>query len=63
MKREVNMINLLSVFIGGGIGPGDVERLKAFQHPKCIGIDLNSKFEIEPVLNSEETFKGKRVKK
>lgn len=34
--------------LSGGIGPDDAERLKAFHHPKCIGIDLNSRFEIEP---------------
>ena len=36
--------------LSGGIGPEDVERIKNFQHPKCIGIDLNSKFELEPGL-------------
>lgn len=34
--------------LSGGIGPEDAERVKAFHHPKCIGIDLNSRFEIEP---------------
>ena len=36
--------------LSGGIGPDDAERVKAFNHPKCIGIDLNSKFEISPAL-------------
>ena len=36
--------------LSGGIGPDDAERVKAFNHPKCIGIDLNSKFEIFPAL-------------
>ena len=36
--------------LSGGIGPNDAERVKAFNHPKCIGIDLNSKFEISPAL-------------
>ena len=36
--------------LSGGIGPDDAERIKNFHHPKCIGIDLNSKFEIEPAL-------------
>lgn len=36
--------------LSGGIGPDDVERVKAFNHPMCVGIDLNSKFEIEPAL-------------
>ena len=34
--------------LSGGIGPDDAERIKSFHHPKCIGIDLNSRFEIEP---------------
>lgn len=36
--------------LGGGIGPDDVERVHAFRHPKCIGIDLNSRFELSPGL-------------
>ena len=36
--------------LSGGIGPDDAERVKAFHHPKCIGIDLNSKFELSPAL-------------
>ena len=36
--------------LSGGIGPEDAESVKAFHHPKCIGIDLNSRFEIEPGL-------------
>lgn len=34
--------------LSGGIGPDDAERVLAFRHPQCIGIDLNSKFEVEP---------------
>ena len=34
--------------LSGGIGPEDAERIKNFQHPKCIGIDLNSRFETAP---------------
>ena len=36
--------------LSGGIGPDDAERVKAFHHPKCVGIDLNSRFEKEPGL-------------
>ena len=36
--------------LSGGIGPDDAERVRNFQHPKCIGIDLNSKFETEPAM-------------
>ena len=34
--------------LSGGIGPDDAERVNAFQHPKCIGVDLNSRFESAP---------------
>jgi len=49
--------------LSGGIGPDDDSRVKAmlsnrgishtnaaFLHPKCIGIDLNSRFELAPAL-------------
>ena len=45
--------------LSGGIGPDDAERLRAFHHPKCIGIDLNSRFETEPGtkdINKIKTF-------
>jgi phosphoribosylanthranilate isomerase len=35
-------------FIGGGICTEDVENMKNIFHIKFLGIDLNSKFEIEP---------------
>lgn len=34
--------------LSGGIGPEDAERLNRWHHPKCIGIDINSRFEIAP---------------
>lgn len=43
--------------LSGGIGPDDAERIKAFHHPKCIGIDLNSRFEIEPALKDINKLK------
>ena len=36
--------------LSGGIGPDDAERIQAFHHPQCIGIDLNSRFELSPGL-------------
>ena len=36
--------------LSGGIGPDDATNVKAFHHPKCIGIDLNSCFELSPGL-------------
>lgn len=35
-------------FLSGGISAQHVERLKKLNHPKLIGIDLNSRFEIAP---------------
>ena len=36
--------------LSGGIGPDDAKRVRNFHHPKCIGIDLNSRFETGPGL-------------
>ena len=44
--------------LSGGIGPEDASRLHAFHHPKYIGIDLNSRFEIEPGVKDVEKLKG-----
>ena len=44
--------------LSGGIGPEDASRLHAFHHPQCIGIDLNSRFEIEPGVKDVEKLKG-----
>lgn len=40
----------LPFLLSGGIGPGDAERVLAWHHPKCIGIDINSRFEVAPAL-------------
>ena len=40
--------------LSGGIGPDDVEAIKSFRHPKCIGIDLNSRFEQAPALKAQD---------
>ena len=40
--------------LSGGIGPGDADRVKSFHHPQCIGIDLNSRFEIAPGLKDTD---------
>ncbi len=34
--------------LSGGIGPDDVPRLLAVDHPSFIGVDINSRFELEP---------------
>ena len=43
--------------LSGGIGPDDAERVNAFYHPKCIGIDLNSRFELSPGLKDINKLK------
>ncbi|WP_300659689.1 phosphoribosylanthranilate isomerase [Fluviicola sp.] len=35
-------------FLSGGISIGHADRIRKIQHPKLIGIDLNSRFEIAP---------------
>ncbi len=36
--------------LSGGIGPEDVVSIKNIKHPKFIGVDINSKFEISPAM-------------
>ena len=43
--------------LSGGIGPEDAERIRAFYHPQCIGIDLNSRFEISPGFKDVQKLK------
>ena len=48
--------------LSGGIGPDDAEAVRTFHHPRCIGIDLNSRFEKEPGLKNTDLL-GKFIKK
>ncbi len=43
--------------LSGGIGPEDNDQLKQFIHPAFAGIDLNSKFEIEPGIKNIDLIK------
>jgi phosphoribosylanthranilate isomerase len=45
-------------FLSGGIGPGDVESIKNFNHPKLTGVDLNSGFEDEPGVKNIEKLRS-----
>jgi phosphoribosylanthranilate isomerase len=38
----------VSFLLSGGIGPDDLPRVLGYHHPRCIGFDLNSRFEISP---------------
>jgi phosphoribosylanthranilate isomerase len=40
--------------LSGGISDADAEAILKIDHPKFIGIDLNSKFELEPGLKNVE---------
>ena len=42
--------------LSGGIGPDDAARVSSFRHPKCAGIDLNSKFESSPAYKDVTTL-------
>ena len=44
--------------LSGGIGPDDAEAIKSFQHPMCVGIDLNSRFEKTPGLKDVDKLKA-----
>lgn len=51
--------------LSGGIGETDLEDIKNIRYEKFIGIDLNSRFELEPALKNIELLKGfvKKIKK
>ena len=44
--------------LSGGIGPDDACRVRAFSHPRCIGIDVNSKFEKEPAFKDVDMLRN-----
>ena len=47
----------LPFLLSGGIGPDDAERLSKFHHLKCLGFDINSRFEIEPGLKDTDKIR------
>lgn len=44
-------------FLSGGIGPDDVEQIRNVHHPMFFGIDVNSRFEIQPAQKDAELLK------
>lgn len=44
--------------LSGGIGPEDAERLGQWHHPKCLGIDINSRFETAPGIKDINKIKS-----
>ena len=43
--------------LSGGIGPDDVDDIRELNNPMCIGIDINSKFELSPANKDVESIK------
>lgn len=35
-------------FLSGGIGPDDAAAIRALDHPRMYGVDINSRFETSP---------------
>lgn len=48
----------LPFFLSGGIGPDKLEAIQAFQHPKLVGLDLNSRFEEKPGIKNIDTIRN-----
>ncbi len=61
-KFNWNILNAskipLPFLISGGIGPGDVQRIKEINLKNFLGIDVNSRFEIRPGLKNIELLKS-----
>lgn len=43
--------------LSGGISADDVDVIQKFSHPQCIGIDINSKFELSPGIKDIQSIK------
>jgi len=41
-------------FLSGGIGPGDIEKIKEIRHFSLLGVDINSRFEISPGIKDHK---------
>lgn len=58
---ENNQINK-PFFLSGGIGPGDVEKIKSVKHPFLFAVDLNSGFETEPGVKDMDLVEKFKIK-
>lgn len=45
-------------FLSGGIGPDDIDAIQSFHHEKLYGIDINSRFEIEPGIKNVQKIEN-----
>lgn len=50
--------NIAPFFLSGGISVGDADAIMELKYENLIGIDINSKFEIEPGLKDETLIKN-----
>lgn len=57
-KTLQNYKSDIPFLISGGIGPEDVREIKKGLPDKCVGIDINSRFEIEPGLKDVSKVSG-----
>ena len=48
----------LPFFLSGGLGPDQLEAIRAFRHPRLAGLDLNSRFEEKPGLKNVEALQN-----
>lgn len=44
-------------FLSGGINPNSIDEIKNIKHPKLVGLDINSGFEISPANKNIEQIK------
>lgn len=44
----------LPFLLSGGIGPADAAKVRAVQHPRFAGIDINSRFEMAPAVKDAD---------
>ena len=61
-KFDWSFLNKLDIkvpfLLSGGIGPDDLDDILKFRHPNFKGIDINSKFEVNPGIKDVEKVKN-----
>lgn len=57
LLEKIDAASTKPYFLAGGIGPKDASEIKKLKLNKLVGLDLNSKFEVEPGLKSVELLK------
>lgn len=44
-------------FLSGGLGAGDAEAIRGIADPRCVGVDINSRFETAPGMKDPEAIR------